>query len=132
MARPTRRRNNPKHRFVAPPPDGVDLVALVTRVRYVGSIQHKDTPSFAGRSIRPRPDSSLCPRELANDQPRIQGWLEDALRAGMVGATWDGEFPRYVWRLQGETIFEARLTNSVTGEYKGYPLEPDETVEGLA
>lgn len=131
MARPARRRNNPKHRVVAAPPEGTHLEALSQRVSYVGSVQHKDAPSFAGKSIRPRPDSSICPRELADQQSLIQEWLEESLEAGTIGATWDGDFPRYVWRRVGETVYEARLTNSASGEYKGYPLEPDETVEGL-
>lgn len=38
----------------------------------------------------------------------------------------EGAFPRYVWHRDGERFFEGRLTNQVLGEYKGYPIGPDE------
>ncbi len=28
----------------------------------------------------------------------------------------------YAWKRRGETVFEARLTESVQGAYKGYPI----------
>ena len=34
-----------------------------------------------------------------------------------------GKFPSVVWYRDGETIFEARLTNRVSGEYHGYAPE---------
>ena len=42
-----------------------------------------------------------------------------------------GELPRYVWHQEGDVAFEARLVNQGNGEYKGYPLNPDERPEGL-
>jgi hypothetical protein len=33
------------------------------------------------------------------------------------------EYPRYVWHLDADVLYEARLTNSGNGEYHGYPLE---------
>ena len=43
-----------------------------------------------------------------------------------VGGFMEGAFPRYVWYRDGERLFEGRLTNQVLGEYKGYPIGPDE------
>ena len=40
-------------------------------------------------------------------------------REGATGAPWEGGFPRYVWYKHGETVFEGRLVNRETGEYKG-------------
>lgn len=53
------------------------------------------------------------------------------MRSGAVGAPWEGDFPRYVWRREGDVVYEARLINREIGEYKGYPLQRDEWPEGL-
>ena len=120
----TPRQRRPRKR-VTVVPVGVDLEALASRVRYAGSPEHKDSPSFAG-SPRPRPDASLCPRELATEQQQVTKWLRTAIRSGWTGAPWEGRspsFPRYVWYRHGGTVFEGRLVNRGLGEYKGYPLE---------
>lgn len=121
--RPRFRRDNPKARVVQPPPEGVDLEAVARSCRYVGSPYHKDVPSFAGNTVAPRPDASLCPRELADARERVEGWLRDAIRAGQCGGWKDG-FPRYVWHREGNVCYEARLGAPGSGEYHGYPLEP--------
>jgi len=97
----------------------------------VGSVYHKDVPSFAGPVPRPRPHASICPRELAGQQRQIQVWLHGAIRQRQFGALWEGGFPRYVWHREGNLTYEARLVNHQAGEYKGYPLEADEKVQGL-
>ena len=61
----------------------------------------------------------------------ITEWLRDAIRRGATGTPWEGTFPRYVWYKHEETVFEGRLVNRVTGEYKGYPLERDEWPDGI-
>lgn len=48
------------------------------------------------------------------------------------GTPWEGDFPRYVWYKHGDTVFEGRLVNRETGEYKGYPLHGDEWPDGIA
>lgn len=104
---------------------------MAARVRYVGAVYHKDMPSFAGTVPPRRPHASICPRELAGQQRQIQTWLQGAIRRGQFGAQWEGGFPRYVWHREGNVTYEARLVNRQTGEYKGFPLEPDEEVQGL-
>ncbi len=118
-------------RQIIEPPVGTDLVDLAGRARYVGSPEHKSGPSFAGQP-KPRGDASLCDRGLNKAQPRVTKWLREALRKGVVGAPWEGDFPRYVWHREGDIVFEGRLTNREAGEYKGYPLLNDEWPEGLA
>ena len=103
---------------------------MARRARYVGSQEHKDVPSFAG-APRLRADASCCPRDTAREQRQIAAWLCRAIRAGLVGAPWEGEFPRYVWYKHEETVFEGRLVNRETGEYKGYPLNRDEWPHGI-
>ena len=110
-------------------PSHVDLHALAGRVRYVGSREHKDIPSFAGQP-RLRADASCCPREVVN-QGQVEQWLRSAIRRGAVGAPWEGDFPRYVWYRWGDVVFEGRLVNRGDGSYKGYPLGEDEWPRGI-
>jgi hypothetical protein len=114
---------------VVAPPEGVDLVLLAERASYVGSSEHKTFPSFAG-PFNPRADASKCDPQLT-DQEELTRWLREAIVAGQAGQLWEGDFPRYVWCKQGDVTYEARLSNPELGQYKGYPLEPDERVEGL-
>ena len=124
------RRRRPRMREIHAPLDPVELAGLASRARYVGSPEHKDVVSFAGRP-RLRADASCCPRETAEDPRRITRWLRSAIREGATGAPWEGGFPRYVWYKHGETVFEGRLVNRETGEYKGYPLDRDEWPRGV-
>lgn len=62
-------------------------------VKYVGSPEHKDIPSFAG-SPRHRADASICDRKLARDRKKVQKWLQRAMADGCIGELWEGRFPR--------------------------------------
>lgn len=122
------RRRRPRKRTFYAPPDA-DLADIASRVSYVGSPEHKDFPSFAGRP-RLRADASLCPREI-RDQELVSEWLRSAIRRGAVGGPWEGGFPRYVWHREGDVVFEGRLVNRGSGSYKGYPLDEDEWPRGI-
>jgi hypothetical protein len=104
------------------------LSKIARESRYVGSPEHKDAPSFAG-SPRPRADASICDRRIEREE--VDSWLRSAIERGAVGEYWEGAFPRYVWYKHEGTVYEARLINSGTGEYKGYPLSDDEWPQGL-
>ena len=130
MRKPRFRRSNPKARKIHPPPPGVDLARLAERCRYVGSPYHKTVPGFAGRPHGRRPDASICPSHLAKSRDVVEGWLREAIRAGHIGK-WEAGYPRYVWHRVGDTIFEARQGSPGSGEYHGYPLEPEQRVRGL-
>ena len=133
MKFPTYRRENPKRLVVGVLPTGVDITMLSRNVRYIGSVYHKDLPSFAGKQPRPRPDASICPPKMATQQGVLQRWLEESLQRGNFGGLWENGFPRYVWRQEAGILFEARLVNVVSGvaQYKGYPLDADQSVEGM-
>ncbi len=105
-------------------PIGVDIDVLATRVRYVGSVEHKRYPSFAGQP-RPRADATLCDPSFT-DPAMLTDWLAEGIRSGHVGAPLEGEFPRYIWVHRDDIWYEARLTNAELGEYKGYGLDPSE------
>jgi hypothetical protein len=58
---------------------------------------------------------------------QAERWLREAIAAGQVGAPWDDQpYPQYAWYRQGQTVYEARVTNVEQGGYKGYPLDPSE------
>ena len=117
-------------REVQVPPTGVDLTQVAESCRYVGSPYHKDAPGFAGMPRGPRPNATLCPRELVNCRDLVEGWLRTAVQSGQVGA-WDGRYPRYIWHREGDVVFEARQGSPGSGDYHGYPLEPEQRVRGL-
>jgi hypothetical protein len=112
-----------------------ELLNASSLAKYVGSVEHKKSPSFAGQP-RPRADASICPDYLAKKQGKVTGWLKEAIRKGSVSNWWEGNFPRYVWYKSENTVFEARLINKVNGEYKGWPLNhnewPDQIVDFYA
>ncbi len=121
-------RRRPQRRAIYVPPD-TDLDRLADRATYVGSPEHKDVPGFAGQP-RLRADASCCPREIA-DLELVNGWLRSAIRRGATGAPWEGEFPRYVWYKEGDTVFEGRLVNREAGSCKGYLLGENEWPNGI-
>ena len=111
-------------------PVGRDLDAVASAATYIGSPEHKDTPSFAGHP-QPRKTASICDRNLARDRDRPQQWLELGIRRGTVSDRWEGSFPRFVWCKVGDTVYEARLVNRVQGSYKGWPLSQEEWPPGI-
>lgn len=125
MRKPTRHRDNPKSRRVLPPPKGVDVSTVAANCRYVGSPYHS-----CGVSFHRRPDATLCPACLSNDHRRVEEWLQASVRAGRTGA-WERGFPKYVWHKEDETVYEARQGAPGSGEYHGYPLQPEQRVRGL-
>ena len=102
-----------------------ELIDLAKTAKYVGSPEHKDTPSFAGHP-KPRADASICPRELAKKQSQITVWLQTSIKKGAVSGMTDGHYPRYVWFKDKDTVYQGRLVNKGTGHYKGWPLNRDE------
>ena len=113
-----------------PPGTDVNLADIAERATYVGSPEHKDMPSFAGRP-RPRSDATICDRQLTRNIDLVVQWLRTAIRRGATGGYWEGDFPRRVWHKDGEVVYEARLVNHVLGQYKGYPLTKKEWPKGL-
>jgi hypothetical protein len=92
---------------------------------YAGSPYHRVTGSPMGGVPAGRrwPHASKCP-PIWDERSATQA-LREAIRAGRVSADWDEDsnFPRLVWHLDGETLYEARLSNKELGEYHAYPLE---------
>jgi hypothetical protein len=98
------------------------LIAAAQVAEYIGSPYHRMAGSPMGlRSERRWPLASKCPAFW--DRAAATRALREGLRAGRVSAQWEGNFPRFIWHLQEETLYEARLSNKELGGYHGYPLE---------
>jgi hypothetical protein len=113
-----------KHRKIAPWPDGApDADDVADRAVYVGSAEHKAYPSTAGQPAL-RSDATPCDPAIGAD--RITPALKDSIRNGRTSGVFEGGFPKYVWGLIDQVVYEARHINGPTGTYKGYPIEPAE------
>lgn len=89
---------------------------------YRGSPYHRTRQSPMGSSAdRSWPDASKC--DLRWTRETAVRALRRSIRDGQVSASWIGSFPRLVWTLADGVLYEARLSNSVLGEYHAYPLE---------
>jgi hypothetical protein len=98
------------------------LKAIITKVRYTGSPYHRSPGSKAGSIAKRAGLSSRCPAAWTNATATEA--LRLAISEARVSCFWEGAgFPRYVWYLDGDVLYEARLTNRESGEYHGYPLE---------
>lgn len=115
---------------VCPPPDGVSLSQVAEDAKYTGSPYHRTRPVDGVRPVYKRGDSQ-CPKEIQGNPTLVREWLRESIRAGNVGR-FDQGFPKLVWKRVGDRIFEARQGSPGSGEYHGYPLDPDEEVRGLA
>ncbi len=124
------RRRRPLVRSRAIPPPTADLGALAASTSYVISTEHKDYLTEAGPGAL-RSDATPCPRDISRDD--AEQWLRRALAAGDVGEPWgDQPYPRYAWYRYEDRVYEARLTNTEAGAYKGYPLDSSEVPPWLA
>ena len=126
--RAPRRKYPMKRQMLEAAPPHARLVA--DRVKYSGSPEHKNIHSFCGPP-RPRGDATICDSRLAVQLNMLQDWLREAIANGCCTAFDDSDFPKYVWFKDGDTVYEGRLVNSGTGEYKGYPLSREEWPKGI-
>lgn len=108
------------------------LKGFATRVRYIGSPEHKGSPNplLQGNQPRLRADASMCPKDIQSSAT-VTTWLRDAFNKGAVSECGESAFPRYVWYKRDDQVFEGRLVNPELGEYKGYPIEEFEWPKGI-
>ena len=103
-----------------------EVATLIDSVSYVGSPKHKIHPTIFG--LEPfhgrRGDATLCDAHAhfqPKDMVRIQALITRGLSAKLVGTN--------LWTVDDSGwIYEARLTNSQTGEYHAYPVRPSEPI----
>lgn len=132
MKRPTR-----IHR--TRPVSSADAAALAREASYAGSCEHKVGPWWGGRGgvrigtdgkvTRPkRQRTAICPLTSLRDGSRATEWLQKAIsRHQFVFVEGDKRFPKHVWYVDSEGQgWAGRCINSVSGEYKGWPISVDE------
>ena len=91
-----------------------------TKARYTGSPYHRSATK-EGPVAQRVGLTSRCPSSWTNvEATRV---LRIEIREERVSVIWEQGFPRHVWHLDSDVLYEARLTNSGNGEYHGYPLE---------
>lgn len=117
MRTPGRRRPRKETRYQ--PSRQAELSEIAEKASYTPSPEHKDYLTSAGPG-RLRSDASACPRGL--DFNIVLEWLRGAISDGNISADFEGDFPRYAWARVDDRAYEARLSNSGLGEYKGYPI----------
>lgn len=133
MKKPTKRADLPRRnsdndkRRLDPAPDPQFINQLLSTVHYAGSSKHKRNPHLFDlkRFNGKRGDETLCDEHAGfspEDMAGIPAIVQRGLKAGLIG-------DRVLWTIgDNGWIFEARLTNSETNEYHGYPVRPTEAI----
>ena len=94
--------------------------ATASKVRYVGSPEHKSYPSAAGP---PALRSDATPRDPKITADAINAVLQEAVRRRCTSADFEQGFPKYAWGWLDGDLYEARHMNGPPGTYKGYKLD---------
>ena len=91
-----------------------DRAVLASQAEYIGSLHHKDTPSFVGNRPAPRPgtksveeidlegienpDCTICPRKWARRQQAATDLLRKAIKSGHISDDASAtSLPKRVW-----------------------------------
>jgi hypothetical protein len=97
------------------------MKVAATNAKYTGSPYHRPAGSKQGEVAYRIGLSSRCPPSWNNiEATRV---LRNAIREGRVSTVWNNGYPKHVWHLDDDVLYEAMLTNSGNGEYHAYPLE---------
>ncbi|MCB9739737.1 MAG: hypothetical protein H6747_10755 [Deltaproteobacteria bacterium] len=96
--------------------------AVAERASYVPSGAHKNYPA-PGWNYNPRTDATKCRVIAKENWPKIVNGLRAAIRAEVVDDHFRGDFPSRAWLYIDGVLHEMRLSNQVTGEYHGFPLD---------
>lgn len=109
--------------------DDVTLKALVDRVTYVGSANHKSKPGDYGfiPPTNPRPSKSLCDDIGTVLLEEAKALFSAGIMRGMVSNFTSGSVPKYVWAVDDqEQVYEAKTNPRHETVYHGYRLGEDE------
>jgi hypothetical protein len=90
-------------------------------VKYVSSPYHRLGGNKFGQPIARRWYASKCPPTWT--QIDADRELKKAILECNVCQVWVSGFPRFIWHLFEDVLYEARLSNEVQGHYHAYPLE---------
>ena len=98
---------------------------LKSKARYEGSPLHKRSPGDFGLTppSSPRPDKTLCDEAGLYLRAKADALLARAIDGGLVSeATAADGFPKRMWAVEGEHVFEAIYGGASAGCYHGYPV----------
>ncbi len=106
------------------PTSGPTAEEIAERCRYVANGEHKTYPSKDGSwTLMAKADKAKCAVIHESQWPLVVAALKQAIREGCISDQFENGFPRRVWAHVNGTLHEARLSNSLRGEYHAFPLE---------
>ncbi len=117
------RHRRTKRRGIGPWNGDESPEATASRVRYLGSPEHKSHPSSAGPPAL-RSDATPCDPNIEGDE--VDAVLREAIRRRCTSAVFEQGFPKYAWGWLDGHLYEARHINGPAGAYKGYRLAESE------
>lgn len=122
--------NRPDRRIAAEATiDEVTKRGLLTKLRYVGSANHKIHPGNYGFQPpqNPRPSKSPCDAVRSILLEEAAALFHRGIELGMVSTIINGGVPKYVWAVDdaGE-VYEAKTRPELETDYHGYRVCPDE------
>ncbi len=120
---PIVRHRRTKPRAIGPWNGAESPDATASKVRYVGSPEHKSYPSAAGPPAL-RSDATPCDPKV--EVEAINAVLQKAIQRRCTSARFEQGFPKYAWGWLDGDLYEARHINGPPGTYKGYQLRESE------
>lgn len=103
----------------------VEKHALRAKATYEGNPLHKRNPGDFGLTppAAPRPDKTLCEEAGVVQIAAARDLLDRAIDQGLVSeATTQEGFPKQLWVVDNDRVFEAMYGGNVAGCYHGYPI----------
>ena len=84
----------------------------------------------AGSGGPGKQETSICPLTTGRDRVLATGWVRSAIAARQcLFLEADKVFPKKVWYEADGRIWMGSCTNTISGEYKGWPIGKEERDE---
>lgn len=133
MGRKARRARDETKRTIRLTPLSDDERALLATARYEGSPQHKKEPNDFGLipPTSPRPDKTLCDEAGVLSKAAALPLFQKGVSRGLVSAATTGNgYPKQIWVVDGEFVYELMYGGSQAGCYHGYPIRRNDPLYG--
>lgn len=118
-------RDGKRPRFRESRLDATEKAFLHANARYEGSPDHKRNPGDFGLTppASPRKDKTLCDEVAVFLVAQARELFARAIDGGLVSeGTGQNDFPRRMWLVHVNRVYELKLGGSLTGSYHGYPV----------
>lgn len=106
---------------------------LRANARYEGSPLHKRNPGDFGLTppSSPRPDKTLCDEAGVFEKAAASNLLALAIDGGLVcEGSYEATFPKQLWVVHEDRVYEAMYGGSEAGCYHGYPIRRSDPLFG--